>query len=225
MNEVVVCGAGGFIGGHLVADLLREGGTRVRAVDVKPIDEWFQVFGEADNRVADLSDREACREALEGARYVFNLADDMGGMGFIEPTRPVACCPSSSTHSFFSQLANTRLSDSSSARPHVAIGISSGSSLRRVGEDGHVPRARPGTRHLASRGGGVGCQGHCMLPGTTGPSGRSARGDAGGPVAAEPTNLRRVSARPRASRDRSPEDRSDDRRPYRGRRRGSRCRA
>ena len=52
MNEIVVCGAGGFIGGHLVADLLREGGTRVRAVDVKPIDEWFQVFGEADNRVA-----------------------------------------------------------------------------------------------------------------------------------------------------------------------------
>jgi GDP-D-mannose 3', 5'-epimerase len=87
MNEVVVCGAGGFIGGHLVADLLREGGTRVRAVDVKPIDEWFQVFGEADNRVADLSDREACREALDGARYVFNLAADMGGMGFIEANK------------------------------------------------------------------------------------------------------------------------------------------
>jgi GDP-D-mannose 3', 5'-epimerase len=87
MNEVVVCGAGGFIGGHLVADLLREGGTRVRAVDVKPIDEWFQVFGEADNRVADLSDREACREAFEGARYVFNLAADMGGMGFIEANK------------------------------------------------------------------------------------------------------------------------------------------
>ena len=87
MNEVVVCGAGGFIGGHLVADLLREGGTRVRAVDLKPIDEWFQVFGEADNRVADLSDREACREAFEGARYVFNLAADMGGMGFIEANK------------------------------------------------------------------------------------------------------------------------------------------
>jgi nucleoside-diphosphate-sugar epimerase len=87
MNEVVVCGAGGFIGGHLVADLLRESGTRVRAVDVKPVDEWFQVFGEADNRVADLSDREACREVVEGARYVFNLAADMGGMGFIEANK------------------------------------------------------------------------------------------------------------------------------------------
>jgi GDP-D-mannose 3', 5'-epimerase len=86
MNEVVVCGAGGFIGGHLVADLLREG-NRVLAVDVKPIDEWFQVFGEADNRVADLSDREACRAAFEGARYIFNLAADMGGMGFIEANK------------------------------------------------------------------------------------------------------------------------------------------
>lgn len=87
MNEVVVCGAGGFIGGHLVADLLREGGARVRAVDVKPIDEWFQVFDEADNRVLDLSDLNACRQALEGARYVFNLAADMGGMGFIEANK------------------------------------------------------------------------------------------------------------------------------------------
>jgi nucleoside-diphosphate-sugar epimerase len=87
MSEVVVCGAGGFIGGHLVADLLREGNARVRAVDAKPVDEWFQVFGEADNRVADLSDRDACRDALEGAGYVFNLAADMGGMGFIEANK------------------------------------------------------------------------------------------------------------------------------------------
>ena len=87
MSEVVVCGAGGFIGGHLVADLLREGRARVRAVDVKPTGEWFQVFGEADNRVADLSDRDACRAALEGARHVFNLAADMGGMGFIEANK------------------------------------------------------------------------------------------------------------------------------------------
>ncbi len=87
MNQVVVCGAGGFIGGHLVADLLREGGTQVRAVDVKPVDEWFQVFGEADNRVLDLSDLDACRETVAGAQYVFNLAADMGGMGFIEANK------------------------------------------------------------------------------------------------------------------------------------------
>jgi GDP-D-mannose 3', 5'-epimerase len=100
MSEIVVCGAGGFIGGHLVADLLREGGTRVRAVDVKPIDEWFQVFGDADNRVADLSDLDACRETLEGARYVYNLAADMGGMGFIEANK--ALC-------MLSVLINTHL--------------------------------------------------------------------------------------------------------------------
>jgi GDP-D-mannose 3', 5'-epimerase len=99
MNEVVVCGAGGFIGGHLVADLVREGG-RVRAVDVKPIDEWFQVVGDADNRVADVSDRDTCRETLEGARYVFNLSADMGGMGFIETNK--ALC-------MLSVLINTHL--------------------------------------------------------------------------------------------------------------------
>ena len=87
MNQVVVCGAGGFIGGHLVAELLREGATKVRAVDAKPTDEWFQVFGDADNQVADLSDRDACRDALEGAGDVFNLAADMGGMGFIEANK------------------------------------------------------------------------------------------------------------------------------------------
>jgi GDP-D-mannose 3', 5'-epimerase len=87
MSEVVVCGAGGFIGGHLVADLLREDGNHVRAVDVKPVDEWFQVSGDADNRVADLSDRDNCRAALEGAQYVFNLSADMGGMGFIEANK------------------------------------------------------------------------------------------------------------------------------------------
>ena len=87
MSEVVVCGAGGFIGGHLVADLLRDGSFQLRAVDAKPIEEWFQVFDEADNRVLDLSDRDSCSEALNGIRYVFNLAADMGGMGFIEANK------------------------------------------------------------------------------------------------------------------------------------------
>ena len=112
MNEVVVCGAGGFIGGHLVADLLGEDGTRVRAVDAKPIDEWFQVFGEADNRVADLSDLSPCREALDGARYVFNLAADMGGMGFIETNK--ALC-------MLSVLINTHLLLAAAARGRAVL--------------------------------------------------------------------------------------------------------
>jgi GDP-D-mannose 3', 5'-epimerase len=86
MNDelVVVTGAGGFIGGHLVAELLRRGATRVRAVDIKPRDEWFQCYPAADNRVLDLRDRSACWEAVKDAAQVFNLASDMGGMGFIE---------------------------------------------------------------------------------------------------------------------------------------------
>jgi GDP-D-mannose 3',5'-epimerase len=81
--DALVTGAGGFIGGHLVKDLLRQGLT-VRAVDVKPFSDWYQIGAEADNQQLDLSAIEACREAVKGARYVYNLAADMGGMGFIE---------------------------------------------------------------------------------------------------------------------------------------------
>ncbi|WP_030159063.1 NAD-dependent epimerase/dehydratase family protein [Glycomyces sp. NRRL B-16210] len=82
--DAVVAGAGGFIGGHLVASLLAEGKT-VRAVDVKPLDEWYQVHGETENLQRDLADLAACREAVgDGAGEVYNLACNMGGMGFIE---------------------------------------------------------------------------------------------------------------------------------------------
>jgi GDP-D-mannose 3', 5'-epimerase len=81
---VVVTGAGGFIGGHLVRDLLDDGFTRVRGVDAKPLDEWYQVAEAADNRQLDLAEAPAAYEASDGASYVFNLAADMGGMGFIE---------------------------------------------------------------------------------------------------------------------------------------------
>jgi GDP-D-mannose 3', 5'-epimerase len=81
---VVVTGAGGFIGGHLIGDLRRLGCQSVRAVDVKPIGEWHQSFADADNRQLDLRDRKACDEAAAGASEIYNLACDMGGMGFIE---------------------------------------------------------------------------------------------------------------------------------------------
>lgn len=79
----LVTGAGGFIGGHLVADLLRQGES-VRAVDRKPIDQWSQLHGAARNLTLDLSDEAAAIEATAGTRMVYNLAADMGGMGFIE---------------------------------------------------------------------------------------------------------------------------------------------
>jgi nucleoside-diphosphate-sugar epimerase len=83
-GKVVVCGGGGFIGGHLVGDLLRQGHRDVRSVDIKPFDEWYQRFPEVENLQLDLSDLGACRRALDGAAVVYNLAADMGGMGFIE---------------------------------------------------------------------------------------------------------------------------------------------
>ncbi|RZS90939.1 nucleoside-diphosphate-sugar epimerase [Motilibacter rhizosphaerae] len=81
---VVVTGAGGFIGGWLVRDLLRQGVKTVRAVDIKPFDEWQQRFDDAENLQLDLNNLVACRRATEGMAVVYNLAADMGGMGFIE---------------------------------------------------------------------------------------------------------------------------------------------
>ncbi|HET7849746.1 MAG TPA: NAD-dependent epimerase/dehydratase family protein [Pseudolabrys sp.] len=81
---IVVAGGGGFIGGWLVGHLLSQGHRHIRAVDVKAPGEWFQRFRDAENITADLRDIDACRTAVRGASYVFNLAADMGGMGFIE---------------------------------------------------------------------------------------------------------------------------------------------
>ncbi len=81
---ILVTGAGGFIGGHLVRELRRRGQTRVRGVDVKPLDEWHLVDPETENLRLDLREIDACRAAADGAAEVYQLAADMGGMGFIE---------------------------------------------------------------------------------------------------------------------------------------------
>jgi nucleoside-diphosphate-sugar epimerase len=83
-QSVVVCGAGGFIGGHLVKRLLGQGVGAVRAVDVKPIEEWCQTSPGVENLVLDLRDKDTCYRAADGMQVVFQLAADMGGMGFIE---------------------------------------------------------------------------------------------------------------------------------------------
>jgi nucleoside-diphosphate-sugar epimerase len=84
-NEtLVVTGAGGFIGGSLVSALRARGCERLRAIDIKPLDDWCQRFNGVENLSLDLSLKENCEIAAEGAREIYNLAADMGGMGFIE---------------------------------------------------------------------------------------------------------------------------------------------
>jgi len=99
MKKIVVAGAGGFIAGHLVKELIKKGHS-VRAVDMKPLNEWYQVSEGVDNLVLDLRFRENCYKAVNGYNEVFNLAADMGGMGFIENNK--AAC-------MISVLINTHL--------------------------------------------------------------------------------------------------------------------
>jgi GDP-D-mannose 3',5'-epimerase len=82
---IVVAGGGGFIGGHLVGEFLKQG-RKVRSVDIKPLGEWYQVHKRAHNVVADLKKSDNCVKACKGAEggEVYQLAADMGGMGFIE---------------------------------------------------------------------------------------------------------------------------------------------
>lgn len=98
-ETVMVAGAGGFIGGHLVRDLIQDG-YRVRAIDLKPLGQWHQLFPEADNRQMDLREKAACEAATQRVDSVYNFASDMGGMGFIEANK--ALC-------MLSVLINTHL--------------------------------------------------------------------------------------------------------------------
>jgi GDP-D-mannose 3',5'-epimerase len=105
-NLTLVTGAGGFIGGQLVRDLLNKG-IPVRAVDKKPLEEWYQRSKEAENIVADLQLSDTCTQAAKGVAHVYNLAADMGGMGFIEHNK--ALCMLSvliNTHMLMAAQAN-----------------------------------------------------------------------------------------------------------------------
>jgi len=83
-KRILVTGAGGFIGGWLTKDLLRMGASSIVAVDIKEMENWYQISDGIENRVLDLRSSESCKSVLKNVDLVFNLAADMGGMGFIE---------------------------------------------------------------------------------------------------------------------------------------------
>lgn len=99
MSRILVAGGGGFIGGYLVKKLLSSG-HKVTAVDVKPFDEWYQLHPNASNFSRDLAVLSECENSIKGVDEVYNLAADMGGMGFIENNK--AAC-------MLSVLINTHL--------------------------------------------------------------------------------------------------------------------
>jgi nucleoside-diphosphate-sugar epimerase len=99
-DKILVAGAGGFIGGWLTRDLLNNGFNNIVAVDIKDTANWYQIFNTVDNRVLDLRDTQNCIEVMNEVKVVYNLAADMGGMGFIENNK--ALC-------MLSVLINTNL--------------------------------------------------------------------------------------------------------------------
>jgi GDP-D-mannose 3',5'-epimerase len=84
MKKILICGAGGFIGGHLASRYINDPNYQLICVDIKPKEYWFQIFDNAENYSLDLKDYNNTLKVTKGVDYIFNLACNMGGMGFIE---------------------------------------------------------------------------------------------------------------------------------------------
>jgi nucleoside-diphosphate-sugar epimerase len=103
-SRIVIAGGGGFIGGFLAKELRKYNPLEIRVIDIKPFSEWYQLDDHLNNLNLDLSKIENCEKAVNNSDYVFNLAADMGGMGFIENNK--ALC-------MLSVLINTHLLEAS----------------------------------------------------------------------------------------------------------------
>ena len=84
IKKVLICGAGGFIGGHLTKYFIDQGSYEITCVDIKPFEYWFQIFDKNKNYSLDLKDYQSCIDVTKNIDYIFNMACNMGGMGFIE---------------------------------------------------------------------------------------------------------------------------------------------
>ena len=83
-TKILVCGAGGFIGGHLVSKFLNDKNKELICVDIKPKEYWFQISDDNQNFSLDLKDYDNCLKVTKNVHFVYNMACNMGGMGFIE---------------------------------------------------------------------------------------------------------------------------------------------
>ena len=102
---IVIGGAGGFIGGALARYFHEQGFARIRGIDKKPLPAWYQIVPGVESLCLDLSEELNCRRACEGAVDVYNLAADMGGMGFIERFR-IECLRSVLVNTHMIEAAN-----------------------------------------------------------------------------------------------------------------------
>ena len=90
-KKALICGGGGFIGGHLVKSLIADGVEVIRAVDIKPIGEWYQVAPGVENLVLDLQDKVNCYRAARGADLVFSSPPIWGAWDSLRTTKRCAC--------------------------------------------------------------------------------------------------------------------------------------
>ncbi len=104
---IVITGAGGFIAGALTRYFHEQGFTRIRAIDKKPLPYWYQVIPGVESLSLDVSEKDNAIRVVEGAVEVYNLAADMGGMGFIERFR-IECLRSILINTHMIEAAYTR---------------------------------------------------------------------------------------------------------------------
>ena len=132
---IVIAGAGGFIAGALTRYFHERGFTRIRAVDQKPLPEWYQRVEGVECLNLDCSQEQNCRRVCEGAVEVYNLAADMGGMGFIERFR-VECLRSILINTHMIEAAYRAGRDDTSSRRRPAPTTRICRRIRRCGAEG-----------------------------------------------------------------------------------------